>query len=244
MGSHQAANLPLGFAGVGVDGIEGAERVDEGRSSVHRHGYAQGFGDFLLGGACFESGGGMERDATVAASGDGNGEGDQLAGFFAEKRSFGIGSGEGLVAAERVGGEFGEFRDGFAEPGLISIPIEEQGVPPGKSLVRGRSISCSTKHREEQQKISPYSAPVPGHPEWVDRSGVLRLRDLARPRTGSTRMPCHFPRDDEFAVPLRGGNPGTQAEVCITLADLERGRYTETCSERLGLRLRAGDGFD
>ena len=113
----------LGLGGVGVDGVQGTEGVDEGGAGVHGHGYAEGFGDFLLGGAGFESGVGVEGDAAVAASGDGNGDGDELAGFFAEERGFGVGGGEGLVALEGVGGEFGEFGDVGADLFLVVIPI-------------------------------------------------------------------------------------------------------------------------
>jgi len=117
---------------VGVDGVEGAEGVDEGGASVHGHGYTEGFGDFLLGGASFESGVGVEGDATIAAGGYGHGEGDELAGFFAEERGFGIGSGKGLVAFEGIGREFGEIGNGFGEFGLIVDPIEEHGFLLGR----------------------------------------------------------------------------------------------------------------
>jgi len=119
-----ATGVRLGF-GVGIHGVEGAERVDESGSGVHGHGDTEGFGNFLLGGASFEGGVGVEGDAAIAAGRDRNGEGDELADFFAEERGFGVGGGESLVALEGVGREFSEFGDGFGEFGLISVPIEE-----------------------------------------------------------------------------------------------------------------------
>jgi len=94
----------LEFAGVGIDGVEGAEGIDKGGAGVHGHGNAEGFGDFLFGGAGFEGGVGVKGDAAVAAGGYGNGNGDELAGFFAEERGFGVGGGEGLIAFEGVWG--------------------------------------------------------------------------------------------------------------------------------------------
>jgi len=38
---------------LGVDGVEGAEGVDESGAGVHGHGHAEGFGDFVFGGAGF-----------------------------------------------------------------------------------------------------------------------------------------------------------------------------------------------
>jgi hypothetical protein len=115
----------LEFVGVGIDGVEGAEGIDKGGASVHGHGNAEGFGDFLFGGAGFEGGVSVEGDASVAAGGNGNGNGDELAGFFAEERGSGVGGGEGLIAFEGVWGELGEIGDGFGEFGLIGVPIKE-----------------------------------------------------------------------------------------------------------------------
>jgi hypothetical protein len=36
---------------MGVYGVKGAQRVDEGGAGVHGYGYAEGFGDFFTGGA-------------------------------------------------------------------------------------------------------------------------------------------------------------------------------------------------
>jgi hypothetical protein len=116
----------LGFGGVGVDGIQGAEGVDEGGSGVHGHGYAEGFGDFFFGGTGFEGGVGVEGDAAVATRGDGYGDRDELTDFFAEERVFGIGVRESLVALERIGGEFGEFGNDFGKTCLVRVPIEKQ----------------------------------------------------------------------------------------------------------------------
>src|SRR5271166_957888 len=116
--------------GVGVDGVHGAEGVDQGGAGVHGHGYAEGFGDFFLGGAGFEGGFGVEVDATIAAGGDGYGDGDELTGFFAEEGVGFVGVGEGLVALERVGGEFGKAGDGFGEFGFVGGPIEHHGSSP------------------------------------------------------------------------------------------------------------------
>jgi len=112
---------------VRVDGVQRAKGVDERRAGVHGHGDSQSFGNFLLGGAGFEGGVGMKRDAAIAARGDSYGEGDELADFFAEQGVFRVGSGKGLVALERVGRELGEFGNGFGEFGLIGVPVEEQG---------------------------------------------------------------------------------------------------------------------
>ena len=125
---------------MGVDGIKGAERVDKGGAGVHGHGHTEGFSDFLFGGACFESSVGVESDAAIAARGDGNRDGDKLADFLAEERVLGVGIGKGLVAAERVGRELGEFGDGLREFGLIGVPIEEHVVflfPPGIEMQGG-----------------------------------------------------------------------------------------------------------
>jgi hypothetical protein len=125
---------------VGVDGVKGAERVDEGGAGVHGHGDAEGFGDFLLGGAGFKSSVGVDSDAAIAARGDGNSDRDELADFLAEERCFGVGIGKGLVASERVGSEFGEFGDGLHEFSLIGVPIEEHVVflfPPGIEMQSG-----------------------------------------------------------------------------------------------------------
>lgn len=85
---------------MGVDGVEGAERVNEGGAGVHGHSYAEGFGDFLFGGTGFEGGVGVEGDAAIAAGGDGDSDRDELADFLAEERCFGVGGGESLVALE------------------------------------------------------------------------------------------------------------------------------------------------
>jgi len=90
---------------VGVNGVQGAERVDEG-------------------GAGFEGGVGVDSDATVAAGGDGHGQGDELASFFAEVGVFGVGVGEGLVAADRVGCDFHEVSELGADLFQIIILIE------------------------------------------------------------------------------------------------------------------------
>jgi len=127
----------LGFVGVGIDGVECAEGVDQGGAGVHGHGDAEGFGDFLFGSAGFESSVGVEGDATVAPGSDGNGERDELADFLAKERVFGVGGGEGLVALERVGRELGEFGDGFRELGLIGVPIEENGGASCKGMLTG-----------------------------------------------------------------------------------------------------------
>jgi len=79
----------------------------------------------------------VEGDAPVAACGDGYGQRDELAGFFAKKRVSGIGGGKGLVALERVGRELGEFGDGFRELGLIGVPIEENGGASCKGMLTG-----------------------------------------------------------------------------------------------------------
>ncbi len=109
---------------VGVDGVHGAERVDEGGADVHGHGDTEGFGDFFAGGTGFQGGVGVDSDATVATRGDGNGEGDELADFFAEVRVGGVGVGESLVAADRVGRELHEVSELGADLFLIIIPIE------------------------------------------------------------------------------------------------------------------------
>ena len=126
---------------MGVDGVESAEGVDERGAGVHGHGDAQGFGNFLFGGAGFESGIGVESDATVATGGDGDGERDELADLLAEERIFGIGGGEGLIALEGIGRKFGEFGNRFGELGLVIIPVEEQGDPPEDELTRRESIA-------------------------------------------------------------------------------------------------------
>jgi len=110
--------------GVGVDGVHGAERVDKGGAGVHGHGDTQGFGDFLAGGAGFQGGVGVDGDATVATCGDGNGEGDELADFFAEVGVGGVGVGESLLAPDRVGRELHEVSELGADLFLIIIPIE------------------------------------------------------------------------------------------------------------------------
>lgn len=111
-----------------IDGIECAEGVDESGAGVHGHGDAEGLRDFLFRGARFEGCVGVKGDATIAASGDSHGKGNELTGFFAEERGFGVSGGEDLVAAERVGRELGEVGDGFGKFGLIIVPIEEHGV--------------------------------------------------------------------------------------------------------------------
>ena len=126
--------------GMGIDGIQGAERVDQSGACVHGHGNAEGFGDFLFGGAGFEGGIGVEGDAAVATHGDGNGNGNELADFLAEERVFGVGGREGLVALERIRRELGEIGNGFGEFGLIVVPIEEHGVPPEVGC-RGKSMA-------------------------------------------------------------------------------------------------------
>lgn len=98
---------------MGLDGIEGAEGVDERGTGVHGHSNTEGFGDFLFASASFEGGAGVEGNATVAASDHGHGNGDQLAHFFAEQRVFEVRGGESLVALERVGSEFGEIGNGY-----------------------------------------------------------------------------------------------------------------------------------
>lgn len=103
---------------MGLHGLEGAEGVDEGGAGVHGHGDAEGFADFLFCGPGFEGGVGMKGDATVTTGGDGYGDGDELADFFAEKRVFGVGGGKGLVTLQRVGRQFGEIGNSFGEFGL------------------------------------------------------------------------------------------------------------------------------
>ena len=115
---------------MGIDGIQGAERVDQSGACVHGHGNSEGLGYFLFGGAGFEGGIGVKGDAAVATGGDGNGNGNELTDFLAEERVLGVGGREGLVALERIGRELGEIGNGFGEFGLIVVPIEEHGVPP------------------------------------------------------------------------------------------------------------------
>lgn len=118
---------PLLWGGVDVDGVHGAKRVDEGGAGVHGHGDAEGFGDLFARGTGFEGGFRVEGDAAITACGDGNGDGDELARFFAEERVGFVGVGEGLVALERIGSEFGEAGDGFDEFGFVRGPIEHHG---------------------------------------------------------------------------------------------------------------------
>ena len=66
----------------------------------------------------------MEHDATVAPGGDGDGEGNELADFFAEVRVGGIGGGKGLVSLEGIRRELRELRDGLAELRLLGVPVE------------------------------------------------------------------------------------------------------------------------
>jgi hypothetical protein len=129
---------------VGVDGIEGAQRVYEGRAGVHGHSDAKSFGDFLLGGTGLEGSVGVEGNAAIAARGDSYGHRDELAGFFTEERGFGVGRGEDLIALQGVGREFGELGGGFGEFGLIVVPIEEHGCASwedgcGEGVYRERS---------------------------------------------------------------------------------------------------------
>jgi hypothetical protein len=95
IGPLQTGRWSLGFAGVGLDGVEGAERVDEGGTGVHGHGDAEGFGDFLFCSAGFEGAVGMEGDTAVAMRGDGYGNGDELTGFSPRREFL-------ELAAERV----------------------------------------------------------------------------------------------------------------------------------------------
>jgi hypothetical protein len=125
--------LQLFCGEMGVYGVEGAERVDEGGASVHSHGYAEGFGDFFAGGAGFEGVVGVDGDAAVAVGGDGDGEGDEFADFGAEFGVFGVGGGEGLVATNGIGSEFHELGELGADLFLVFVPVEHHGKPPEKS---------------------------------------------------------------------------------------------------------------
>lgn len=107
-----------------VDSVHGAEGIDEGGASVHGHGYTEGFGDFFAGGAGFKGGVGVEGDAAVAVRGDGYGDGDELADFFAEVGVGFVGVGENLVALEGVGSQLGELGNDFCELGFVGGPIE------------------------------------------------------------------------------------------------------------------------
>ena len=79
-----------------------------------------------MGGAGVQGGVGVDGVATVATSGDGYGEGDELADFFAEAGILGVGARESLVAADRVGRELHEVSELGADLFLIIIPIEHR----------------------------------------------------------------------------------------------------------------------
>src|SRR5208283_4152809 len=81
-----------------------------------------------------------DGDATVATGGDGHGQGDELAGFFAEVGVFGIGVGEGLVTADRVGREFHEVGELGADLFLIIIPIEHHVRKPPEVVCRAGGV--------------------------------------------------------------------------------------------------------
>ena len=76
---------------MGVDRVGGAERIHQGRFGIHGHGYAEGFGDFLLCGAGFEGCVSVEGDAAIAAGGYGYGKRDELAHLLPKERILGVG---------------------------------------------------------------------------------------------------------------------------------------------------------
>jgi len=69
----------------------------------------------------------VDRDATVAARGDGDSQRDELADFFTEMGGFGVSAGEGLIAANRVGGELHEFGEFGADLFLVFVPVKHHG---------------------------------------------------------------------------------------------------------------------
>src|ERR1700741_1690918 len=143
----------LEFMGVRVDGIEGAEGVDEGGPGVHGHGYAEGFGNFLLGGASFEGGVGVEGDAAITTSGYGYGDRNELTIFFTAERGFSVGVRENLIAFEGVGRKLGEFWDGLGEIGFICVPIENHNGCSCEEMGAGREYTT----REGDLLIGQYT---------------------------------------------------------------------------------------
>ncbi len=140
---------------MGGDGVHGAERVDEGGAGVHGHGDTESFRDFFLGGASFKGSVSVEGDATIAARGDSDGHGDELADFFAEKRVGGIGSGKSLIALQRVGREFRELRNEPGEIGLIGVPVKHHEIGlqyEARIESRGESIRQGAGATESQKK--------------------------------------------------------------------------------------------
>jgi hypothetical protein len=90
----------------------------------------------------------VEGDATVAARADDNGDGDELADFFAEQGAVGIRGRQGLLALERIRSAFGRFRNGLGEFGLVIFPIEKQGAPPRRCVNAEREYSQQRKFEE------------------------------------------------------------------------------------------------
>src|SRR3981189_124892 len=117
-------------SGVGVDfggGVECVERaggIDDGRAGIDGNRHAQHFGDLFPGRAPFPGSRSMHRDAAVAAQGDSDRKRYEFASLFIEVTGLLAGPAQGGVALDDIGVELAKGADPGDKLLPICIPIQ------------------------------------------------------------------------------------------------------------------------
>src|ERR1700681_403203 len=124
-GWNEKTSSGAGFDfGGGVECVERAGGIDNGRAGIDGDRHAQHFGDLFLGRAPFPGCRGMNRDAAVAAQGDGDRERYELTRLFIEVTGLLAAPAQGAVAPDDIGLELAEAADAGDELLPICIPIQ------------------------------------------------------------------------------------------------------------------------
>jgi hypothetical protein len=112
--SARSSGVGFDFGG-GVECVERAGGIDDGRAGIDGDRHAQNFGDLFLGRAPFLGRRGMYRDAAVAAQGDGDRKRYEFARLFIEVTGLLAGTAQGGVALDDIGVELAEAADSCDE---------------------------------------------------------------------------------------------------------------------------------
>src|SRR5258705_3601855 len=118
-----SSGVGIEFGG-GVESVERAGGIDNGRAGIDGHRNTQHFGYLFPGRSPFPGLRGMYRDAAVAAQGDGDRKRDEFAGLFIEVTGLLAGPAEGGVAPDDIGVELAEAADPGEKLLPICIPIQ------------------------------------------------------------------------------------------------------------------------
>src|ERR1700674_935853 len=122
-GWNEKTSSGAGFDfGGGVECVERAGGIDNGRAGIDGDRNTQHFGYLFPSRTPFPGLRGMYRDAAVAAQGDGDRKRDEFAGLFIEVTGLLAGPTEGGIALDDIGVELAEA----ADPGEKLLPI---GIP-------------------------------------------------------------------------------------------------------------------